>query len=75
MSDDFVARYYQYHSLYEMPSENVDEAIYFLAAGADNGNLSPKDVARRDGTVVLDHEETQKRIEATLNEWDADANK
>jgi hypothetical protein len=73
VSDDFVARYYQYHRLYEMPSRDVDDAIYFLAAGVDNGNLVPEDVTRRDGTVVLDHEETIRRIGATLKEWHEEA--
>jgi len=69
MSDAFTARYYQFHSLYEMPSKDIDEAIFFLAAGLDNGNLMPQDVTRSDGTVVLDDAETLKRVHATLDEW------
>jgi hypothetical protein len=69
MDDEFTARYYQFHSLYEMPSESVDDAIFFLAAGLDNGKCMPKDVTRQDGTVVLDDEETLKRVHATLDEW------
>lgn len=69
MSDNFVARYYQYHRLHEMPCEDIEDAIGFLAAGVDNGKCVPEDVTQPDGTVVLDHAETLRRIEATLAEW------
>jgi hypothetical protein len=70
---DFVARYYQYHRLYEMPCKDVEEAIFFLAAGVDHGHLTPGDVTRRDGTVTLGRTETLKRIETTLEEWHAES--
>jgi len=70
MSDNFVARSYRYHQLHEEPTDTIDEAIAFLAAGADQGECSPDNVTRPDGTVVLDHAETTRRIHAKLQEWD-----
>lgn len=67
--NDFTARYYRYHQLHESPCESVENAISLLAAGLDNGDSVPHDVTRKDGTVVLDHEETIRRVEAKLSEW------
>lgn len=69
MTDDFVARYYQFHRLYEMPCKDTEEAISFFAAGVDDGRLVAEDVTRPDGTVVLDKAETLARIDAMLDEW------
>lgn len=71
--NDFTARYYRYHQLQEMPCESIEEAIGLLAGGLDSGGSVPHDVTRKDGTVVLDHEETLRRVEARLDEWDAEA--
>jgi hypothetical protein len=71
--NDFTARYYRHHQLHEAPCESVEDAIGLLAGGLDSGGSVPHDVTRKDGTVVLDHEETLRRVEARLDEWDAEA--
>lgn len=71
-SNDFTARYYGYHQLHEAPCESVEDAIGLLAGGLDSGTSVPHDVTRKDGTVILDHEETLRRVEARLEEWDAE---
>ncbi|MFD4596745.1 hypothetical protein ACFWPQ_01805 [Streptomyces sp. NPDC058464] len=73
VSNNFVARYYQYHQLHEAPCESVEDAIGLLAAGLDSGTSAPHDVTRKNGTVVLNHAETLRRIEATLEVWDAES--
>jgi hypothetical protein len=75
MSDEFVARYYRFHQLHEEPEESIEDAIGLLAAGLDNGDLMPENIVRRDGTVVLDHEETMKRAYARQQQWDEDESK
>jgi hypothetical protein len=72
MSDELVARYYRYHQLHEAPGESIEDAIGLLAGGLDNGDLMPENIVRRDGTVVLDHEETMKRVRAMQQQWDED---
>lgn len=69
---DFVARYYQFHRLYEMPCEDIEEAVGFLASGVENGRLVPENITRQDGTVVLDKAEALARIDAMLEEWHAE---
>ncbi|MFJ5644065.1 hypothetical protein [Streptomyces sp. NPDC093223] len=71
--NDFTARYHRYHQLNEAPCESIEDAIGLLAGGLDSGGSVPHDVTRKDGTVVLDHEETLRRVEARIEAWDAES--